>query len=109
LESESSVTGYQNDGAEDRRDSAAAGGDSTDEEALEHAQDADKSKGKRRFSLDFLFNRRKSKDKVNAKKLKSKRSQSTVEAHDTLAESNAENFRAYRYPGFGGAEFALAM
>jgi len=106
LESESSVTGYNNDGAEERerRDSTTAG-DSTDEEALDHTPEQGKSKGKRRFSLDFLFSRRKSKDK-GTKKEKSKRSQSTVDAID---DSHAESFRAYRYPGFAGPEFALAI
>jgi len=100
LESESSVTGYQNEETE-RRDSATSAGDASDDE--NSPNETGKSK-KRRFSLDFLFNRRKSQDK-GGKKLKTKRSHSTAAESptDTFAENS---FRAYRFPG---AEFALAM
>jgi len=98
LVSESSVTGYHPEETE-RRDSVE---DNTDDETSPN--EAGKPKRKRRFSLDFLFSRRKSKDKTEKaeKKLKTKRSQSTVESSETFAE----NYRPYRYPG---AEFALAM
>ena len=94
--------GYQNDRTEERRDSVQSPGDSTDDEALEHAS-ASKAKGKRRFSLDFLF-ARKQKEMKNGKSQKSKRSQSTVDS--SFAEGNEYNFRS-RHPSIAGAEFAL--